>query len=268
METPSPLPISRSFHRKIYHIQPDVPTYSRTSPSRSSQLGRSATTITLQSLTPTISPSVFHFGCSGLRHHRILHRHQHPVCQKNKANHTIPITLPNGDTISSTHIALLPQKNLTDASRRAHIFLYIKKPLISIGTLCDNNCITVFETNYVTIYDKDTHQPVITGQRYPVTTLYVINMTATPTLMTEPTFPDSFFANNIYETKTKHELIMFYYAACFSTSKITFIKVIKHNDFTPWPVLTAEFVAKYLPKNRDYCQRPHNCFQGNQLHTT
>ena len=187
---------------------------------------------------------------------------------KTRSNHPIPITLPNGDTISSTHIALLPQKNLTDASRRAHIFLYIKKPLISIGTLCDNNCITVFETNYVTIYDKDTHQPVITGQRYPVTTLYVINMTATPTLMTEPTFPDSFFANNIYETKTKHELIMFYYAACFSTSKITFIKVIKHNDFTPWPVLTAEFVAKYLPKNRDYCQRPHNCFQGNQLHTT
>ena len=66
--------------------------------------------------------------------------------------------------------------------------------------------------------------------------------------MTAPTLPDRLFANHVYETKTKQDLIMFYHAACFSPSKSTFVQAIKRNDFTSWPVLTAELVAKYLPK--------------------
>ena len=41
---------------------------------------------------------------------------------------------------------------------------------------------------------------------------------------------------------------MFYHSACFSPSKIIFIQAIKRNDFTSWSGLTAELVAKYLPK--------------------
>ena len=155
-----------------------------------------------------------------------------PCVKKIKANHTIPITLPNGDIISSIHIALLPQTNLPDAARHAHIFPHLTKPLILIVTLCKNNCISVFDTNQVTIYDKDTHQTIMTGQSNLVTKLYMINMIETPTLMTAPPFPDSFFANHVYETKTKQDPIMFYHADCFSLSKITFIQAIKLNAFT------------------------------------
>ena len=88
----------------------------------------------------------------------------------------------------------------------------------------------------------------MTGQRDPVTTLYIINTTETPTLMMAPPLPDSFFANHVYITKTKLNLIMFYHAACFSPPKSTFIQAIKRNAFTSWPGLTAELVAKYLPK--------------------
>ena len=49
---------TRSCHRQIYRMQLDMPTSSRTSPRRSYQLGRSATTTALQSLTPTRSPSM------------------------------------------------------------------------------------------------------------------------------------------------------------------------------------------------------------------
>ena len=70
-----------------------------------------------------------------------------PCVNKTRSNHPIPITLHNGDIISYTHIALLPQTNLMDAARRAHIFPHLTKPLISIGTLCNNNCVTVFDTN-------------------------------------------------------------------------------------------------------------------------
>ena len=88
----------------------------------------------------------------------------------------------------------------------------------------------------------------MTVQRDPVTTLYIINMTATPTLMTAPTLPGSFFANHIYETKTKQDLIMFYHAACFRPSKSTLIQAIKRNASISWPSLTEDMVAKYLPK--------------------
>ena len=73
-------------------------------------------------------------------------------------------------------------------------------------------------------------------------------MTATPTLMTEPPFPDIFFSNHVYETKTKQYLIMFYHAACFSPSKSIFIQLIKHNAFTSWTGLTTDLISKYLPK--------------------
>ena len=43
---------------------------------------------------------------------------------------------------------------------------------------------------------------------------------------------------------------MFYHAACFSPSKVTFIQAIKHNAFTSWPGLTAEIVDKYLAKTK------------------
>ena len=41
---------------------------------------------------------------------------------------------------------------------------------------------------------------------------------------------------------------MFYHAACFSPSKITFIQTMRRNDFTSRHGLTTELVAKYLPK--------------------
>ena len=43
----------------------------------------------------------------------------------------------------------------------AHIFPGLQKPLISIGTLSDNNCIAVFDEKRVTIYDQTTRQIVM-----------------------------------------------------------------------------------------------------------
>ena len=60
----------------------------------------------------------------------------------------------NGEIITSSHTTLLPQHNLSDKARQAHIFTGLQKPLISIGTLCDNTCIAVFDEKRVTIYEK------------------------------------------------------------------------------------------------------------------
>ena len=102
-----------------------------------------------------------------------------------------------------SHISLLPQHNLPDKARKAHIFPGVQNPLISIGTLCEKNCIAVFDEKRVTIYYKTTSQIVMQGHRYPRTTVYIINTTAPLKAMTEPHIPDIFRANHVYETKYK-----------------------------------------------------------------
>ena len=84
-----------------------------------------------------------------------------PCTNKQTANQPIPIQIPNGKIITSTHTALLPQQNLPDKARKAHIFPGLKKTLISIGTLCDNNCIAVFDEKRVTIYEERKRQIVM-----------------------------------------------------------------------------------------------------------
>ena len=101
-----------------------------------------------------------------------------PCIDKKISNNPIPIKMPNGDIIISTHISLLPQHNLPEKARKAHIFPGLKKPLISIGTFCDNNFIAVFDAKMVTIYDQTTRNIVTQGHRESMTTLYMINMIA------------------------------------------------------------------------------------------
>ena len=156
--------------------------------------------------------------------------------------------MPNGEIIKSTHIALLPQNNLPDNARKAHIFPGLQKPLISISILCENNCIAVFDVERVTLYDQTTQNIIMQGHRDPITTLYMMNMTAPQKSITEQEIPEAFSANHVYETKSKQDLILFYHAACFGPTKITFLEEIKRNEFASWTGLTADIFNKYLPK--------------------
>ena len=65
----------------------------------------------------------------------------HHTNNKQTTTQPIPIKMPNGDIITSSNIALLPQLNIPDKARKSHIFPGLQKTLISISTLCDNNCI-------------------------------------------------------------------------------------------------------------------------------
>ena len=94
-----------------------------------------------------------------------------PCIDEKIAKNPIPIQMPNGDIITSTHIELLSQHNLRYKARKSHIFPGLQKPLISVGTLCNNNCIAVFDARRVTIYDQTTRNIVMQSHRDPMTTL-------------------------------------------------------------------------------------------------
>ena len=162
-----------------------------------------------------------------------------PCTDKHTKNDLIPINIPNGEIITSAHIALLPHHNLPDKSRKAYIFPGLQKPLISIGTLCDNNCIAVFDAKRVTIYDQNTRKIVMQVHRDPMTTLYMINMIAPLKSMTEYNIPEAFSDNHVYETKSKQELILFYHATCLAPQNVLLRKQSKeiplhHGQDSQW----------------------------------
>ena len=76
----------------------------------------------------------------------------------------------------------------------------------------------------------------------------MINITAPLGAMTEEHITDTFRANQLYKTKSKQELTLFYHVACLSPTKRTFVDAIKRNAFASWLGLTVELVKNYLQR--------------------
>lgn len=78
----------------------------------------------------------------------------------------IKVLLPNGQSLQSTHDAILPFPNLPQMAVQAHIFPGLSgHALLSIGTLCDAGCTAKFSATTVTIEHKG--KVVLTGIRQP-----------------------------------------------------------------------------------------------------
>jgi len=80
-----------------------------------------------------------------------------PVTDKRSTNYGVQVILPDGNSITSTHTALLQLPNqLPITAKTAHIFPDLKSgSLISIGQLCDYGCTATFNAKQVQIIYKD-----------------------------------------------------------------------------------------------------------------
>ena len=90
----------------------------------------------------------------------------------------ISVALPNGDIITSTHTATLNLPSLPLSARAAHIFPGLTGSLLSIGMLTDAGLTAVYTSEAVTILDNKTGSTVLTGQRSPITRLWMIDLPA------------------------------------------------------------------------------------------
>ena len=81
---------------------------------------------------------------------------------------SLPVTMPNGAIIYSSHVDELDLPNLPLAARIAHVFPDLaSNSLLSIGQLCDAGCTAPFTKDTVKIeFDSDT---VLMGSRSPMT---------------------------------------------------------------------------------------------------
>ena len=119
-------------------------------------------------------------GCTG---HFL--RSTSPCVNKIATKHGIPVRLPNGTIIRSTHTAELDMPHLPLAARQAHIFPDLaNSALLSIGQFCDNGYEARFTKHSVTIQQGATI--ILQGQRDP-NGLWVLDLETATTTTQPPT---------------------------------------------------------------------------------
>ncbi len=175
--------------------------------------------------------------------------------------------LPDGYTQAATEIAELPY-DIRAPAKDIHITPGISEnSLISTSKMADTGYITVFDQEQVKIYDANntkiiaTRGAVINGWRntgtgmWRVALLPTVSNTNTDTaLLDRP--PTEFLPNrpppteaihNVYELKTKPELVRYLHAAAGYPTKFTWLKAIKNKQYASWPGLTTDAVKKHFP---------------------
>ena len=74
------------------------------------------------------------------------------LLNRRKAHTPLQVSLPDGSTMSSTHIAELHLPQLPKKARTVHLFPALNNTsLLSIGKLCDAGCQATFTADAVTI---------------------------------------------------------------------------------------------------------------------
>ena len=116
-----------------------------------------------------------------------------PCDNKQLAISLLPICMPDGEIITSTHTYLLSKTYLTIEAQKAHLFPGLNKALLLIGTFCDYGCQAIFDDNTVLIINKGSGKVMMKVKQDPLSNLYMLNLTQQNKLMTELQTPDEYF---------------------------------------------------------------------------
>jgi hypothetical protein len=150
------------------------------------------------------------------------------------------VQVANGQSIETTKQATVPlAKESSSTAKVGHIFDGLKSgSLLSIGQLCDNDCVALFTKCDVKTYKQG--QIIIVGECNPAKGLWTIPIAPKPTIHQ---------ANGaIYDSATKEVLAMFLHAAMCSPIPSTFLQAIQRAHLEFWPGLTTSLVTKHLTK--------------------
>jgi hypothetical protein len=182
------------------------------------------------------------------------------------AVHPIPVTLPNGNIIYSTHTGELPLDNLPIKVRQAHLFLTnLHSSLVSIGMLCDAGCIATFSAANVTITMNGTI--ILEGTRTPASRLWQLDLEhpllppvpATPPEQ-PPTGPSLLMATDAPSRNLPHaanaafsatpaELVAYAHTTLFSPALSTLTAAADNEQLTSFVGLTSALIRKYPPQS-------------------
>ena len=177
-----------------------------------------------------------------------------PICKNIKRATGPEVSVANGETITPEFKALLPlSKNLSEKAQKAFIFEDLKTgSLVSLGQLCDDDCIENFSKYNVDIIKKDT--VIIQGTRTDnglwSVPLQKVSKNSPPHVSTTPEINNLPQANGIIrKDKTKKELAAYYAATCFSMRPSTLMRATKLGYLSSFPGLSTSLIRNHLPKS-------------------
>ena len=149
-----------------------------------------------------------------------------PWSNKQKSVHPLPIQMPNGEVIKSTHTSLLSNPDLTLKVRQAHLFPGLTKALLSIGTFCEHGCESTFNDKSIHIKNNQSGNIIMRVTRDACTNLYMLGLTQQKKLIMESTTPDKYFSWSAYECKSKSILVDYHHTSWWSPTHYGWGKAI------------------------------------------
>ena len=148
------------------------------------------------------------------------------------------VQLPNNDTMSASRTGNIPLGiSLRSHAKKAHIFDGLHSAsLISLGQLCDDECVAILDKNEINILKGKTlilkvHRNKTDGLWY--ITISILMSHCAMTISTKD--------------KTNKELIQFLHGCCFIPKPRTLLKAIKNWNFHTWPGLNNKQLLNHLP---------------------
>ena len=152
-------------------------------------------------------------------------------------NNPLNIIIPDGNTMTSTHVCNIDWPSLPKCATEAHIIPQLKnQSLLSVVKLCDAGCDITFLGNECTIqYNGKT---VLEGIKCPRTNLWLVPLDELNIERNiKNTIPQQ-TCNNTYMHTTQTETIKYLHQCFFSPTKTTLLRAIANNQLIGVPVLT------------------------------
>ena len=132
---------------------------------------------------------------------------------KTESMNPLKVRMPNGNTMDSTHTALLCIPDLSEASSLAHVSPGMaKNSLLSVGQLYKEGYYVTFNIYGVKIFNSESNA-IMKGYQDLDTVLWHINLRPNNQQMKIAK------ANNVYELLNTGELVNYLHKALFSPTK-------------------------------------------------
>jgi hypothetical protein len=159
------------------------------------------------------------------------------------------VMLPDSTNIQATHTGLLPlNSSLSTTAQIAHILDGMtNSSLISIGQLCDDDCVAVLDKRKLQIFKRNAC--MLSGTRNKIDGLWDIALpTSRPTSTSRPKAPLQLNAI-IRKDISKTNLVQYLYGCLGSPVVSTWKLAIANGNFITWPGIDTLSIDAHLPKN-------------------
>ena len=168
------------------------------------------------------------------------------------------VGVANGDVVQGKYKTTLPLPQLSTKATTADSFNTWPSSLVSVGKVADDNTVSIFDKDGVSVYKEEDvlikykGEPILVGARdergrYRIPLIQKRGQwqPRKPSKKAQRALEQ---ANSVYDLPSTEQAIKWMHAVCGYPVKSTWLKAIKAGNFIGWPMLTATNVNKYYPE--------------------